>query len=67
MLESSHKHLFNRYLLAQAYLGWRSSIMGGEVGSVIMEEKTDNFTILTKTSPLDNKSNFSAKILSLFC
>lgn len=49
-------------------LGWRSRIMGGEVGSVVMEEKIDNFTILTKTSPLDNKSYyFSANILSLLC
>lgn len=42
--------------------------MGGEVGAVVMEEKTDNFTILTKTSPLDNKSYyFFVNILSLLC
>lgn len=41
--------------------------MGGEVDAVVMEEKTNNFTILTKTSPLDNKSYFSVNILSLLC
>lgn len=38
------------------------------MGAVVMEEKADNFTILTKISLLDIKSYyFSVNILSLLC